>query len=208
MASSIFTPQYDANIRAEAATTNYGSISTVAQGWLTGKGAARANAILEFDISSLIGVTLSTAQLEVYVGAPELSGPVTRYCERMIRPTGYTGGAWTEAGVTWNKYDGTTDWSTAGGDRDTTAGRTAAWTLPVNATGWQTMIPTSNAEFLALLQYVLDTQSPAGIAAIELYSTSSGATILDFASSEAANPAKLTITYPDTGFAHSFATII
>jgi hypothetical protein len=36
---------------------------------------------------------------------------------------------WTEAGCTWNKYDGTTDWTTPGGDYDLTTPTPIDWSI-------------------------------------------------------------------------------
>lgn len=58
---------------------------------------------------------------------PGLTGTITKINLRMLQSTGLTSAdgiyvneltqtGWTELGATWNKYDGTTDWSAAGGD--------------------------------------------------------------------------------------------
>ena len=45
--------------------------------------------------------------------------------------------AWTEAGATWNKYDGVTNWTLAGGDYDTTEKVQFTVQGPLTARRWQ-----------------------------------------------------------------------
>lgn len=85
--------------------------------------------ILKFIFSDIpSGATITSATLSVY------------YRGRLGDPTGRTYWAyrttqtdWTEMGVTWNSYDGTNNWLTAGGDYTLTDG--SSITLPENF-GW------------------------------------------------------------------------
>ncbi len=69
-------------------------------------------AIGNFDVSALAGATINSAKLVREVSNIVNPG-VEAKLSRCTRPS-----TWTEGGVTWNKWDGTTDWTTAGGDFD------------------------------------------------------------------------------------------
>jgi hypothetical protein len=88
---------------------NYGTFTTIWVGKVNWRGG------LEFDLSTLpANATINSAELELYyhddyttTGAEDLEA------HRITR-------SWTEAGVTWNSYDGTNSWTSAGGDFDPT----------------------------------------------------------------------------------------
>lgn len=105
----------DAGIMADNATTNYGTSNEI-HVIMTGGGVPR-RALLQFDLSSIpAGSTVVSAVLTLTAFANRLSAD-TLAVHRVTQ-------AWTEAGVTYNKYDGTTSWGTAGGDYDATADAT------------------------------------------------------------------------------------
>jgi len=70
--------------------------------------------LLYFDTSDIPdGVTFSQGDLLLYVSSYSSTTFYIRACR-------LTQTAWTEMGATWNKYDGTNSWTTAGGDFTTT----------------------------------------------------------------------------------------
>jgi len=92
----------------------------------------RLRTLVQFDLSSISGSTVSSAILKLYYF---LSGetPAGRWLIA-YRVTH----SWTETGpgVTWNKYDGTNPWATAGGDYTTTGYVIAV--VPSSAGVWMT----------------------------------------------------------------------
>ena len=77
--------------------------------------------VLSFDISAAaVSPAISSATLSVYSdGSGDTPGTSTFTAKRLTRTN------WTEAGVTWNRYDGTNNWTTAGGDATSTNQATA-----------------------------------------------------------------------------------
>lgn len=74
----------------------------------------RDRSLLRFNLGSLpAGATLSSANLILTVSNPYGGNPNAE-AMNVHRLTQ----VWNEGGVTWNKYDGTTTWATAGGDYD------------------------------------------------------------------------------------------
>lgn len=96
-----FSGTDDLRIAGGAPTTNFGSDATF--DWDTG-----SDALIRFPgLSNIAGpVTVSAVTLSLYIA--NNPGAQTNTLFRLLR-------AWTEAGCTWNKYDGTNDWTTAGG---------------------------------------------------------------------------------------------
>lgn len=84
--------------------------------------------ILKFDFSVLpADVIITSAVLSLYLSSI-FNDPVGRtYFAYRITQT-----AWTELGSTWNKYDGITNWATAGGDFTTIDGASAIVPTPPN----------------------------------------------------------------------------
>jgi hypothetical protein len=99
----------DTFIDSSTPTTNYGT------GVFMGVGEVNAateitRSLIKWDLSSIPpSATITSATLSIYIqgnlGANANDRSV--YAYRVLR-------AWTEAGATWNKYDGTNDWGTAG----------------------------------------------------------------------------------------------
>ena len=68
--------------------------------------------IANFDVSDLAGAQINSAKLVREVWSL-VNGGVLGKISRCTRPAN-----WTEDGVTWNKYDGTSAWTAEGGDFD------------------------------------------------------------------------------------------
>ena len=81
--------------------------------------------LIEFNLSSIpSNARITAANLKLYTTAKSAGDPVTDIY-RLNR-------SWAESGVTWNKYDGTNSWTTAGGDFDS-----VKWaTTTIAAVGW------------------------------------------------------------------------
>lgn len=92
-----------ARIISNLATTNFGGAFTA--GNFSG---STRNGLIDFTMSSGSG-TISKVTLFLYSSGEIRSGGT--HSAHQITTTG-----WTQAGVTWNKYDGTNNWTTAGGD--------------------------------------------------------------------------------------------
>jgi len=67
-----------------------------------------------FDVSALAGEPIVSAKMVRHIVAVTNGGFASKL-SRCTRPA-----TWTEAGVTWNKYDGVTNWTAGGGDFDDT----------------------------------------------------------------------------------------
>jgi RHS repeat-associated protein len=91
----------------EAPTTSYCSSSSVQVGYATG--ADEHHALLKFPVSSLpLGALILNAKLGLYVQSESSTSAKAVGVYRVTKP-------WTTA-ATWDTYDGTHAWSTAGGD--------------------------------------------------------------------------------------------
>ena len=121
--------------------TNFGTdVDLIIQAYLYGN--TLRHSILKFDFSALpVGATISAATLSLYYYSGTVAGRI--YWAYELTQT-----AWTETGATWNKYDGTNNWTTPGGDYTTTDG--ASLTMPT-APAW------ANWNVLALAQHFQST---------------------------------------------------
>ncbi len=111
MGNVCLLPTKDTQIDGSAATTNYGTGATaeVDVGYIAGSKVLWRRTLITFQIPTEV------ASAEVYLAFLKLwctSSLTTGTAAVLKRLTQ----AWTEAGVTWNKYDGVTNWATAGGD--------------------------------------------------------------------------------------------
>jgi hypothetical protein len=84
-----------------------------------------ARSLYNFDVSALVGlyVSIDAAQFERHVVYIE-GGSYAARLHRCTRPS-----TWTEFG-TWNKYDGVSAWTVAGGDVDATTPTPVDYTEP------------------------------------------------------------------------------
>ena len=122
MASGKLTLQPDATdgvdapiINGSYAANNYQNFTLVALGTTHALGVdTYSRLVASFDISTLSGKTISGAALTLYSDGSGTATSGTYTCKRLTQT------AWTEAGVTWNRYDGTNNWTTAGGDATST----------------------------------------------------------------------------------------
>lgn len=98
----------DAFIYTGGATTNFGSNVSLAVGRLS-VDSQIYRSLIKFDLSSVPSdAVISSAVLSLMVNGDYSTNAETISVYRVIR-------AWTEAGVTWIKYDGAVNWQTVGG---------------------------------------------------------------------------------------------
>ena len=123
------TPTKDTWLSATSATTNYGNSTTFS---VEGENNRRKRGLLQFDLSSVpTGVTFQSVKLllEWVSGEVVADDPVGVYA---LTRSWVEGNGTSGSGATWNTYDGTNKWTTAGGDFDATPVATSTIT---NATG-------------------------------------------------------------------------
>jgi len=110
MATLTLNPSGDTRIQKPNPSSNYGGESYLQVGEYNAGTDYVVRSLLKFDLSSIpTGSIITSATLRIYdSGANYADNTRTMYVNRSKR-------AWTENGATWNKYDGTNDWSTAGG---------------------------------------------------------------------------------------------
>lgn len=149
-ATYTFNPTADTYVDISAPTDNFGDSNFLntsdSQNVLSAQ-----NSLLLFDVSSLNGKTIVSAQLE----AGEESGNAPTVTLRRCTRTN-----WVKAEVTWNIYKTGSNWTQAGGDFSTP---TVDYTLPGN----NTFIATGLA---ALVQDAIDNRS--GLLSIAITTTS------------------------------------
>jgi hypothetical protein len=117
---SSYTGGNDSYINAAAATTNYGTNTRMTVCGYADQGATNVQrGLVKFDVTSIpTSTTITRATLYLYsyqvAGSSGYYGayPLTR--------------AFTDTTATWNTYDGTNAWTTAGGDFNSTADGTSA----------------------------------------------------------------------------------
>jgi hypothetical protein len=101
-------PAIDAFISSKTPTVNSGTLGIIGAGE-DNTDVDTWRSLLKFDLSGIpSNAVLSSAVLSLYVESDHSSNVRTFRVFRTKR-------AWTEAGCTWNKYDGTNNWDTAGG---------------------------------------------------------------------------------------------
>jgi len=99
------TDSNDAYIDEANATTNYGTTSSLHVG--TDAAIKHRKILLKPAVTSLpVGHTLTSAKLRLHCKSTTGTAPALKAHRALL--------TWTEAGVTWNKYDGSSDWTTAG----------------------------------------------------------------------------------------------
>lgn len=205
-------PVNDTYIEGTAATTNFDAGATLALGVVIGKSGGGPDRILVEFTSALAAatwtITDATLTLTCY-GAAAITAAATVY--RLTQ-------SFTEAGATYNTYDGTNNWpggAGGGGDIDTTAGRTPNFTTP-GATGALNIGGGAGDEMAALVQDCIDNRS--GVIRLLLKldneAPSSGNYVASFYAGENITPGNrptLTINYTAigaAGFAYNQGIII
>jgi hypothetical protein len=137
VAELTFIPTADAYMDGKHVDTNYPN-TTINAGkhYTAGAKDLIGRGLIKFDVSALAGLyqSIDAAQLELFVDFA--SAVMAGHIHRVRR-------AWTENGVTWNKWNGTDLWTAAGAD-DTTNDRddTTPGTVAFNAgsiNNWQTI---------------------------------------------------------------------
>jgi hypothetical protein len=119
-------PAADSFLQFQSPDTNFGSNESMQEGafYAGGAKAVLCRTIANFDVSAIASRTITAAKIIRTVWSRTGSGePATVY--RCTRPS-----TWTEGGVTWKKYDGTNNWTTAGGDMDGATPTPVGYTLP------------------------------------------------------------------------------
>lgn len=158
MSTLVQAASIDSYISGQATTTNYGTDLGLACRLIMVGGfkVQWERTIFNFDLSSIpAGSTINSISLALEVWGVDASAAVK--LQRCTRPA-----TWTEMGVTWLKYDGTNNWTNAGGDRDLTV--TVTGTFPSGTGTWT--IPTS-ANFVTIAQDAIDNRS--GILSLILF---------------------------------------
>jgi len=141
--STTLTCSVDAEMQSSNPTTNYGTETTLQVGEYKSAVGDYYRSLLKFDLTSLAGKTVGTATLFLKdTGANYSDNERTMRAYRVLR-------AWTEAGVTWNTYNGSNAWGTAGcantsSDREATDIGTI--TMPATeTTNWYSFVLTPSA---------------------------------------------------------------
>lgn len=111
MATTISTT-VDTYMASDGATTNYGTSGALYVGEME-TGLSYRRSLIKFDLTSIAGQTIISAKLRLYNSEDYAAESGTLSVYRVLK-------AWTEAGCTWNKYDGSSDWGTAGCSNTTT----------------------------------------------------------------------------------------
>lgn len=108
------TDSNDTYISQDNATTNYGTNTSLIVQQSGGKGSGQNKAILEFDCSDIpSGSIVTAASLTLNATSILDGGGQNATVARLWRDSGQVG-PWTEAGATWNTYDGSGSWTGMG----------------------------------------------------------------------------------------------
>ncbi len=93
------------------ANTNFGSLSTVKVGTVNTGTAQHFRGVYRFSLATVpSGALVVDAGITLNANGSQFIGNPAFQSYRVTQP------AWTETGVTWNRYDGATVWATSGGD--------------------------------------------------------------------------------------------
>jgi hypothetical protein len=114
------TATADNRMLSDAPTTNYGTVNQLDVGHFA-TGDSKKRCLVKFDLSSVpVDATVISATFRIYdSGTDFTSNSRTMSAYRCLR-------AWTELGSTWNTYDGSNGWGTAGADSTSTDRESAA----------------------------------------------------------------------------------
>jgi hypothetical protein len=172
----------DTYVQSDQTTTNYGAQNEIQ---ISNSGPAR-RALLRFDLSSIpAGAYVQSAQLGLYANNSNGSASDSLIVYRVTR-------AWTEgtgasgSGATWNRADGSVNWTSGGGDYDSATG--IATVLP-GVSGWNSFDATQH-----VVEWVAGTQPNHGM----LVAGGSGVNNGKFASGDESNASvwpRLTVTF-------------
>lgn len=144
MATATFVATIDSYLeKVHGPDTNYGWLEYAVVGpvYMGGSKAGLFHAIGNFDVSSLAGEDITAAKLVHNIIVRDGSG-AANWVKRCTRPS-----TWTELGVTWNKYNGTNNWTAAGGDWDNTTPTPVGFNIPAS---------TGAFEITGMLAFVID----------------------------------------------------
>lgn len=125
MASIIATLQrgtttvLDTFLQRDVPDTPHGATDPIQIGKVTGSSTEFCRALFRFDLSTIpAGATINSAVLTLHNTGGGTIQVINPFLVKRVTDVGAVHGStlWTEAGATWNKYDGITAWSVAGGD--------------------------------------------------------------------------------------------
>lgn len=178
-------PTQDSYINSNSATTNFGDLDYLIEGKLT---SARQKALIQFDLTGIpSGAIIDSATLELYLTFTGNQDDIVNIY-RLLR-------SWNEYEVTWEKYDSSTNWGTAGADNtenDFVNTVIASTTIPVGGQG--SYYSWSGLNFTDEVQEFVD--NPALNNGWIIYGVITGEQSSTFSSREdASNKPKLTIRY-------------
>lgn len=126
MTITIQPSSIDTELDSFAPTVNYGTATTVRL-----YGSVSHRGLIKFDLSSIpTGAAVLSATLSLNFSTVDVAGTINAY--RVYR-------AWTEAGATWNKYDGTNNWGTAGCDNTTSDRSAVSMGSVITGLGWKSI---------------------------------------------------------------------
>ena len=191
MSQVILNPSADTVLISSNPTTNYGTSVNFSVGELNG-GVRIDRSLIKFDLSAYTGLAVSVATLRLYdTGGDYTNNTRTMILYRLKR-------AWTEAGATWNKYDGTNDWGTAG------AGN-ASTDYDNNLVGSISMLNPPSAGYVDITitpsyvnEWLNGTMTNNGFS---LYMQTETDDLHEFYSRDnGSNKPELVLTFPDSGF--------
>lgn len=176
----IVTDVRDCYINAGSPTTSFCGGTSLNAGF-DGSNASRA--LVQFNLAGIPATdTVLSAKLFMFLGSASSTASTSLSAYQLTRP-------WT-TGATWNTYDGTNSWTTAGGDFNSTA---AATTNGIASTGiWYTWTPTS------LIQGWVN-GSIANDGLILKEPTESTTNVLSFNSATGTNPPYLQVVHQQGG---------
>lgn len=104
----------DCYLDSGSPTTNTGTSANISVGEISVATNFFYRGLIRFDLSSIpTSATVSSSTLYLYINNNFASNTRTMRVYRCLR-------AWTESGATWNTYDGSNNWGTAGANNTTT----------------------------------------------------------------------------------------
>jgi len=146
ISSSWILPTLDSNIMDSSPTTPASTGTTMSVASVTGKGAVINKAILTFNVAGIVSHNNTSLVLHADVSNAGASSGTLRF--RRLRRV-------VTSSVTWNTYDGSNNWGTAGANNTSSDVYTAdQFTFPVTATNQYTQhtVTTGLAQMIANAQ--------------------------------------------------------